>query len=263
MQAPNPVRTALEADEVTLGAKAGTYAPAVVEIYGRLGVDWVWVDFEHAGPTPWSSPILDDLVRAAEVGGTELLVRVPSADPAMIRKVLDTGVRNVIVPRIGSAAELRRAVEATRFRFDGAVGDRGLGDWRASDYGTADHARFVRSADEQVLLGGLIEKHEAVENLESILDVPELGFVWIGVNDLCVQYGHPGDPDHPAVADARRTIERQTRDAGLPLAGVANDPEAAREAIDRGYRMLRIGGELEAVEATIGRRLDRLAPALE
>jgi hypothetical protein len=47
--------------------------------------------------------------RAAEVGGTELLVRVPAGDSSLIRKVRETGVKNVIVPRIDSAAELRRA----------------------------------------------------------------------------------------------------------------------------------------------------------
>ncbi|MFC7174841.1 aldolase/citrate lyase family protein [Haloplanus litoreus] len=88
------------------------------------------MDFEHTGESPWDSMLFESLTRAAEAGDIELFVRLPAPDQALIRKVLDAGVRNLLIPRIDSAAEVRRAVEATRFVYDGEPGSAGS---RAAD----------------------------------------------------------------------------------------------------------------------------------
>lgn len=258
MHQPNDVRSVLEAGGVAVGAKLATYAPALVETYGSLGLDWVWVDFEHAGPSPWDGPFLDDLCRAAEVSDTELLVRVPAPEPALIRRVLDAGVSTLVVPRIDDARAAYHAVAASRFDHDGGLGDRGLGDWRATDYGTADHGAFIGAADGAVVVGVIVETRSALEHVEEIADVPGLGFLWIGRNDLSIQLGHPGDPEHPDVAAAVERIEAAAAEADVPLAGVAHDADLAAELVGRGYRMVRIGGELDAVREVLPDRLDRV-----
>lgn len=73
-----------------------------------------------------------------------------------------------------------------------------------------------------------METRSALENLDAILEVPELGFVWIGVNDLCTQLGRPGNRDHPVVLEAIETIEGKTRDANVPLAGIPRDVDDAQ-----------------------------------
>jgi 2-dehydro-3-deoxyglucarate aldolase len=82
----------------------------LVEVFGDLGLDFVWLDFEHTGPSAYDSKVFENLTRAAEGAGTELLVRTPSGDPEIIRKILDTGVRNLLIPRIETAEEVKRAV---------------------------------------------------------------------------------------------------------------------------------------------------------
>lgn len=263
MAQPNDVRAILDAGGVALGAKLATYAPALVETYGSLGLDWVWVDFEHAGPSPWDGPFLDDLCRAAEVADTELLVRVPAPEPALIRRVLDAGVSTLVVPRIDDARAAYRAVAASWFDHDGGLGDRGLGDWRATNYGTADHGTFIDSADGSVVVGVIVETRSALEHVEEIAAVPGLGFLWIGRNDLSIQLGHPDDPDHSDVGAAFERVEAASADADVPLAGVAHDADRAAELVDRGYRMVRIGGELDAVREVITDRLDRIHESVE
>lgn len=78
MNQSNSLREALENDEVVYGARASTFSPTVIEVYGTLGVDFVWLDFEHMGPSPYDSRVFEDLTRAADAGGTELFVRLPS-----------------------------------------------------------------------------------------------------------------------------------------------------------------------------------------
>ncbi|WP_251329805.1 HpcH/HpaI aldolase family protein [Haloplanus pelagicus] len=257
MEQHNAFRERIENDEAVLGARASTFSPALIEIYGNLGLDFVWLDFEHTGESPWDSMVFEDLTRAAEAGDIELFVRLPAPDPALIRKVLDAGVRNLLIPRIDSAAEVRRAVEATRFVYDEEPGERGIAGGRSSAYGNADD--YVRREDENVCLGVMIEKTTAVSELSEILSVPELGFVFIGPGDLSVQLGHPGNRDHPEVQETIDQIVAAGRDASVPVGGIAHDPELANEKIDAGYRIIRLGGEFESAQQVLGTRLDDLA----
>lgn len=48
----------------------------------------------------------------------------------------------------------------------------------------------------------MIENDLAVSNLDEILEVPELGFVFVGPSDLSISLGHPFETDHPDVQEA-------------------------------------------------------------
>jgi 2-dehydro-3-deoxyglucarate aldolase len=253
MNQSNSLREALENDEVVYGARASTFSPTVIEVYGTLGVDFVWLDFEHMGPSPYDSRVFEDLTRAADAGGTELFVRLPSGDPPLIRKVLDAGVRNLLIPRVDSAEEVRTAVEATRFVYDGAPGERGKASGRSSNWGAASD--YVVTEDQSVCLGVMIEKTTAVDDLEAILDIPELGFVFIGPSDLSVQMGHPEDKNHPEVVAQIDSIREACLQADVPVGGIRTDPERIAEAEAQGYQILRIGGDLGSIKRTLGPRL--------
>lgn len=257
MGSNNDFRETIEDGSTVLGAQASTFSPTVIEIYGELGLDFVWLDFEHAGPSPYDSTVFENLTRAAEVSGTTLLVRIPSGDPALIRKVLDAGVQNLLIPRVDSRDEVRTALEATRFEYDGEPGERGLASSRASRWGNADD--HVSVEDNEVCMGVMIEKLGAVEELERILEVPELGFVFVGPGDLSVQVGHPMDRSHPEVRDQIEEIEDVCRSSGVPMGGIQNDPTKVAANIQSGYQIIRIGGDLESIRETLQHRLDQIA----
>ncbi|EMA38057.1 HpcH/HpaI aldolase family protein [Halococcus hamelinensis] len=253
MEQQNGFRRTIENGDVAFGARASTFSPTVIEVFGELGFDFVWLDFEHMGPSPYDSRVFEDLTRAAEAGGTELFVRLPSGDPALIRKVLDAGVRTLLVPRVDTAEEVREAVEATRFVYDGEPGERGMASGRARSWGSSD--AYVRTEDEEVCIGAMVEKTGAVESIEEILSVPELGFVFVGPSDLSVQLGHPTDKTHPEVLETIEGIETAARSAGVPMGKIANDPAAIEDATEAGYRIVRMGGDLASIRTTLRDRL--------
>jgi len=256
MEQYNGFRRTIEDGGVVYGARASTFSPTVIEVFGELGIDFVWLDFEHMGPSPYDSTVFENLTRAAEAGGTELFVRIPSGDPPLVRKVLDAGVRNLLIPRVDSAAEVRRAVEATRFVYDGEPGERGKASGRSSAWGTAPD--YVVTEDREVCLGVMIEKTTAVDELDEILAVPELGFVFVGPSDLSAQMGHPTNKHHPAVQDRIAEIRAAALDAGVPLGGIANDPAAIEDAKQQGYQIIRMGGDLGSIRQTLRDRLARV-----
>jgi len=206
------------------------------------------------------SPTLENLTRAAEVAGTTLLVRLPSGDGDAVRKALDAGVRNILVPRVETAAEVREAVAASRFVHDGAPGERGNAAGRSKVWGT-DAERYAECEDASVTVGVMIENATAVDNLDGILSVPDLGFVFVGPSDLSVSLGHPVEPDHPDVAATAERIRAAAVERDVPVGCVANDAATAREAISEGYQVLRVGDEVAAAAEVLGDRLASIREA--
>lgn len=252
MQEREPLRTRLEGGEAAVGAVARVPTPTLVEVYGDVGLDFVFVDYEHAGgPSPGDTLTLENIVRAAELTGIEPLVRLPEGDPPLVRKVLETGVRTLLIPRVETAAEVREAVAATRFSFDGGVGDRGVAGTRANRWGR-DYEGYHGREDAETTLGVMVETAAAVENLDEILAVPDLGFVLVGRRDLTHSLGRGEAVDHPDVDEA---VER-TRDACLaadvPVGRVAGDPADAQTAVDEGYQLVLGGYEFHAVRQVYG-----------
>ena len=259
MRTENGLRHAIEAGETVFGASCATFSPTVVETYGAVGLDFVWLDFEHAGPSPYDSTAIEELTRAAEAGDIELLVRLPKPEPALVRKVLDAGVRTILLPRIETAEQLRPAVEAAYFGYDGDVGDRGVGVGRAGEWaGYVDS--FVGGEDSEILVGTMIENERAVENIDEILSVPQLGFAFVGPADLSMSMsgGDPlADNDKQVAAAVERTREA-CLDADIPIGRIRNSASAAQAAVDDGYRLVRIGGDTGSIRETLGARLGEL-----
>ncbi|WP_339105762.1 aldolase/citrate lyase family protein [Haloterrigena salinisoli] len=245
----NRLQQTLADGDVALGVLENAYDPTLVEFYGELGLDFVWIDLEHAGPSPFDGDRLEDLARAANVTGTELLVRLPEPDPGMVRKTLDAGVRSLFVSRIESADEVRRAIEASRFEYDGDPGKRGFASPRASRWGTTDD--YAGTEDDEIVVGVTIENPTAVDNLDEILEVPGLGFVFAGPLDLAVSLGHPGEPTHDEVEERVEEIREAALEADVPLGGLGFGMDDVNEKAESGYQILNLGSTTGALGGAV------------
>lgn len=118
----------LASGEAVLGARTTTMSPSMVEVYGTLGFDFTWLDFEHIGGSPYDADLLEQYTRAADVADVDLLVRLPRGDPVAVRKALDTSVRTLLVPQVkgverlpsrhrGRPVRIRRPVRRARRRY--------------------------------------------------------------------------------------------------------------------------------------------------
>jgi len=259
MRTENGLKRAIENGETVFGAAAATFSPTVIETMGYLGLDYVWLDFEHSGPSPYDATVFEELTRAAEVADIELLVRLPKPEPPLVRKVLDAGVRTILLPRIETAEQLQQGVEAAYFGYDGEVGDRGVGVGRSGEWaGYVDS--YVQNEDDEVLVGTMIENRRAVENIDEILSVPNLGFAFVGPADMemSMSDGDPSKKSPDELSTAIDTTLQACLDAEMPAGRIRNSVSQAQDAMDAGYQIIRIGGDISAMKATLGDRLSDL-----
>ncbi len=253
----NELRATVANEAVALGVLDTTYSPRLVEYFGDLGLDFVWLDLEHGGPDPWDADVIEDLLRAGDRTDIELLFRLPDTDPTLVRKALDVGARSVFLPRVETASEVQKAVESARFRYDDGPGDRGLASPRAARWGLADN--YVDNEDRNTLVGVTIETTSALHNLDDILAVPDLGFVFIGPFDLSVSLGCPGDIEHPDVQDAVEEIRSTAVNAGVPVGGLGFGMDDVNEKAANGYQLINVGSTTGALKQAVDGWLDAYA----
>jgi 4-hydroxy-2-oxoheptanedioate aldolase len=180
-----------------IGTFCGITSPSVVEILGGVGLDFVLIDAEHS---QIGRSEIEGLVRAGDVVNLPVLVRVPTHEGDWIGSALDAGAAGVVVPRIGTASQARRAVAAARYAPEG---DRGCGPGRATRYGQR-LPEYLQSANANVLVALQIETAEGVANINEVLAVPGIDVIFVGPGDLALSLQSVG-PAGKAKLDAAIT----------------------------------------------------------
>ena len=240
-------REKLDAGRFCLGAGISLTDPAVTEALAD-SVDFVWIDLEHS---PIGVESLQAHLIAARAGGTAALVRVPSSDVGWIKRVLDIGAPGIVVPQIRSIDEARGVVAACRYP---PVGQRGFGPRRPSNYGRIGGPDYFKVANENVFVCVQIETAEALRDVDSIVAVEGLDSVVVGPNDLSGAMGLPGQPTHPRVIEAIRTIVSKARQAGKYVGmGMGPNEGHAIQAAQLGVQWLQCGGDFSYMVSFVDR----------
>jgi 2-dehydro-3-deoxyglucarate aldolase len=205
---------------------------SVAEIMGQAGYDWVAVDLEHGSISVHQLP---DLFRALELGGTLPLARLARGHFKDCKNALDAGAAGVIVPMVADAEHLLAARDACRWP---PAGTRGVGFSRANLFGK--HFDAYREEAQAPLLVAMIERIDAVDNLEAILSVEGLDALLIGPYDLSASMGLTAQFDHVDFLAAQSRIHELTRKYNIPFGVhvVAPDPAQLKQHIAEGCRFL-------------------------
>jgi 2-keto-3-deoxy-L-rhamnonate aldolase RhmA len=207
---PRRIRRQLEAGRSVFGTTVQLPSPEIVEIAGYAGLDFVWVDAEHG---TMDLGDINQLVRAADASGIDAIVRVPDHSASFIQRVLDTGAAGVLVPHVRTVADGTAIVAAARF---GPIGARGAcPSTRAVGHQTSEWPAVHRQIDADVLVFGLIEDVEGVENVESIARESGLDGLAFGPFDLSQSLGLEGDVKHPEIEAMHRRVTAAAKAAGI------------------------------------------------
>src|ERR1041384_1159285 len=192
----NKFKRALRAGRPQIGLWSSLCSEMAAEVVGGSGFDWILIDTEHA---PNELPMVIGQLRAVAGGAAAAVVRPAWNDPVLMKRLLDAGVQNLLVPYVQTQAKARAAVAGTRYPPQGirgvAVTHRANRFGRVTDY-------FQKAADEICLLVQ-IETALALKNIEAIAAVEGIDGLFIGPSDLAAALGHLGNPGH---ADVRAAI---------------------------------------------------------
>lgn len=204
----------------------------IVEMIGLAGYECVWIEMEHSDYTLEN---MSQMILAARATGMEAIVRVPRRGYTDYIKTLEAGATGLIYPHCTNADEAREFVRATRFQ---PLGWRGMGGSVDTQYGTMPLDKYWEHGNNEVLLAVMIERKEAVDDIDAIVAVEGLDGVVIGPGDLSQSYGLIGQFDHPQIHEARARVAEACAKHGKWWGCPCQSPEAAKTLMPEGARFL-------------------------
>ncbi len=209
----------------------------VAEAVGCAGFDWAVIDMEH-GP----SEVMDVMHMLQALGGTKTIaiVRVPSNDAVVVKRVLDAGAGTVMFPFVHSAQAARLAVAATRFAPEGVRGVASMS--RASRFGTSPN--YFRTANHDVAVIVEIESVQAIEQLDAMAQVDGVDAFFLGMSDLSAALGHAGRTNHPAVVEQMSRAVQRCKALGKPIGTAAITPQLAAQYRAAGFDFIAVASDL-------------------
>ncbi|MFT6773260.1 MAG: 4-hydroxy-2-oxoheptanedioate aldolase [Paracoccaceae bacterium] len=253
MPAPiNTFKQALKSGDTLIGFWLGLTSPAVAEMAGRAGYDWLLIDNEH-GPNDLQSTLVQ--MQAIAATGASSMVRVPQAEAWMIKQMLDAGAQTLLVPMIDTPEQAAAMVRAMRYPPEGIRGV-GAALGRASYWNTIPD--YLTTANDQMCLIVQAETSLAISNLPAILATEGVDGVFIGPADLSADMGLLGQLDHPDVIKIIEDSIRMIRAAGKS-AGIIWGADDAQRWIDCGANFVAIGADAPALASAMTSMRKRFA----
>lgn len=231
------LRAKFQNKETAFGLWVTSESPAVTEVAGMLGIDWICIDMEH-GYIDYRA--ISGHLTAARGTDLTVLVRPPSHDLEPLKRVLDLGANGVILPLVDTAEEIHAAYD--NFYYP-PLGRRGIGGERSVKWGLGLED-YVRSANDELLFIPMIETKESYANLDSILDVGGIEAVFLGPGDMSASMGYVGQWEGPGVAEVNLDILARAGDKNISAGIVARSTSEAIQRRDQGFSMVSLGSDM-------------------
>ncbi len=234
---PNRFRQQLLAGDTLIGCWLSLGSPITTEVVGVAGFDWLLLDAEHA---PNDVLSLIPQLMALKDSVSAPVVRPPWNDTVIIKRLLDAGCSNFLIPFVETAEQARAAVAATRYPPQGV---RGVSvSQRGNRYGSVPD--YFACVNEQIAVIVQIESRAGVAAAAEIAAVDGVDCLFIGPSDLAAAYGHLGNAGHAEVQAAIAAVHSAAQAAGKATGILAPVEADARRYLAMGMRFVGVGSDL-------------------
>ena len=220
-----------------IGCWAALGNPISTEILGLAGFDWLLLDGEHAinDVTTFVPQLmaLKDSISAP-------VVRPACNDQVLIKRLLDIGFYNFLIPYIETVDQAKQAVSYTRYPPEGLRGVSVA--HRSNAFGTIPD--YFTKINQNICVMVQIETQQAVDNVEAITAVEGVDGIFVGPSDLSASLGHFGNPKHPDVQATIKHVFEVAKTQGKACGILAPIEADAHHYIAMGATFVAVGSDL-------------------
>ena len=239
---PNSFKRDLLAGKRLIGCWSSLANAITTEVLGVAGFDWILLDGEHS---PNDVATFIPQLMALKDSPSAPVVRPTSNNEVEMKRLLDSGFYNFLVPFVESADEALRAVRATRYPPQGV---RGVSvSQRSNRYGTVPD--YFKSINDHICVLVQIESRAGVAAARAIAAVDGVDCIFVGPSDLAAALGHLGNSGHPEVQQAIAAVFADAKACGKPTGILAPVEADARRYMEMGATFVAVGSDLGVFRA--------------
>ncbi len=247
---PNSFKRDLLAGNRLIGCWSSLSNAITTEVLGVAGFDWILLDGEHS-PNDVNTFIPQLMALKDSISAP--VVRPASNNEVEIKRLLDAGFYNFLIPFVESADQARRAVAATRYPPQGI---RGVSvSQRSNRYGTVPD--YFKGINDQICVMVQIESRAGVAAARAIAALDGIDCIFVGPSDLAAGLGHLGNANHPDVQTAIAAVFADAKTCGKPTGILAPVEADARRYLAMGATFVGVGSDLGAFRSATQALRDR------
>jgi 2-keto-3-deoxy-L-rhamnonate aldolase RhmA len=187
---------------------------------------------------------LTDFIVSAKDNGLPVMVSAPTIARHFISRILDAGALAIMMPHAETPEEVETVARWMKYP---PLGERAVAFGPNTDSRIPDVARYCEEANEATMIVLKIESRKGIENAEAMLSTGWVDGVVFGPVDLSVEWGVPGQPDHPEIAAAVERVSRMAMSRGIAVVGQASDRATYERERERGAQLFFLPSEIELI----------------
>ena len=240
---PNKIRELFNAGKPTVGTRVFSTWPLITEVAGSTGkFDYIEFLAEYA---PVGQHDLENIARAAELHNMGTVIKIDYANRAQVaQKAVASGFQAVMFADHRTAGDVEASIATLRADCPQDGGKFGFTPRRLIGYSAGFTQMQFADMLRDIVCCFMIEKKEAVDNIDEICAVKGLDMIQFGPSDFSMSCGvdASGNADNIKIAE-EKCIKTALKYGVRPRAEI-NSPEAAKRYIDLGVKDFNIGGEI-------------------
>ena len=211
--------------------------PEVVDLLALAGFDFVICDMEHAQV---SEAEARDVIKACAAVGLAVTVRLPEPTPGLVNRLLEAGAVGIQMPRLRTIQDTKNLHSWMHYPPEGS---RSVGNANAwAGYGAVPVVEYLEESNKRSLVIGQFETRAMDRPVDDMMDGLDVAF--IGPMDLSVDFGYPGQFEHPEVLARIQEIEEAAARTGTHMGAFVGTVEKTAQLVAKGYRYLAVGGDI-------------------
>ncbi len=257
----NTIRNSLNSDKPTLSTRVMINCPSVVEALGHTGTtDYVEFLAEY---TAFNLSDLDNFCRAAELHNMGSMIKIePGIVATTAQRAIGAGFNGLLFCDCRTAQDVQdniRLVKPDHPEFGGLHG----AITRRNSYMSQSGSQAYINNMNAVVLAFMIEKKEAVDNLDDILAVPGVDMIQWGPSDYCMSIGRQKVANDPDLLAVEKKVFTTAIRNGIPARAEIETADQTKKYLDMGVRHFSLGIDLRIIHTFCKSEGEKIRKALE
>ncbi|MEY8339242.1 aldolase/citrate lyase family protein [Lachnospiraceae bacterium 62-35] len=239
----NKLRYMLENNMPTVGTRLQSSWPMVTEIAGATG-EYDYIEFlaEYA---PYDQYDMENIARAAEVHNMGTMIKVDYQNRYYVaQKAIASGFQAVLFTDHRTAEDVEKTIHMITPECPQLGGHMGFVNRRwVGNHCSMKQEEYADMASKTVKVF-MIEKKEAVDNIDEICSVPGIDMIQFGPNDFALSSGFNMAENMDRVREAERKVFETALKHGIQPRAEMNSAADMEYYLGLGVRHFNMGMEL-------------------